>query len=391
MAHDGAVIADEVAIDARPTTTARALLTGDAMTFATPVRTRSPLIVPSAAFAALAFSLTPSLASAQTITVANEGTLVRLDSHGTETKKRPLELKPEGVNRKDCLEDQRIRFTVMLAGFEAGDTLEAWAAPEGEDCAASSNREGGAARCWPLGGPIPLRASADVDLPVRKIVSSARPFAPSAPAPADTACGRVDQSTVSVQFLLFRSGVGEAPIATKAVDVVVDTVGPPVLKTAVIPDGRGGLDVTEEPAPFGGVAVMSAIEAYCERTNDSCSSSTFVARDVLQPDVAERTRCGRLTGAAGMTIHINEAEGKPLDVGVRYAVAVAGIDDFGNPGQLSEVQCAVPSGSPDAESSEGGCSMAGPGRSRYGGAAALSVLALALAFARARARRRPFA
>src|SRR5262245_32574170 len=65
-------------------------------------------------------------ARAQSITIPTEASLPRVKSDGAAATKRSLTLEPEGVSLQDCIDDIRIRFTLVLAGFEPQATLQVW-------------------------------------------------------------------------------------------------------------------------------------------------------------------------------------------------------------------------------------------------------------------------
>lgn len=164
---------------------------------------RLVLLTLTSALSFAAVTLASTSARAQTISIANEPSLVRLDASGTFVVKRDLTLNPEGVSRQDCLDDQRIRFPLLLAGFQPNATFAAWASVSGVDCAEPTNRTGANPRCWQIAQPIPLRPTTVVDLRVRGLMSGAPPASPSAPVADDGICGKVDLTTIDVQFLYF--------------------------------------------------------------------------------------------------------------------------------------------------------------------------------------------
>src|SRR5262249_28005066 len=137
-------------------------------------------------------------------------------------------LTPEAVNLQDCVDDQLIRFTLLMSGFEAQASVQAWASNSGADCKTSTNRSGGVQVCWKLlDTNISLQTTVDVDIPVRQIMSGAPPFdAQSKRNATASACGQVDLSTISVQFLYFKPGDSATATQAKNIDITVDTVGP---------------------------------------------------------------------------------------------------------------------------------------------------------------------
>src|SRR5262249_6761511 len=91
-----------------------------------------------------------------TITVLNEQTIVRLDSKGNQTAKRPITLNPEAVNLQDCVDDQQIQFTLQVTGIQQNASLQVWASNAGNDCTDVTSRSTGVQQCWKLGGDLPL-------------------------------------------------------------------------------------------------------------------------------------------------------------------------------------------------------------------------------------------
>ena len=77
-----------------------------------------PLLVFASTFAVVFFVAGGALAQIS-INVVNEQSLPRLDKDGKPLQKRPQTLSPEGVSLQDCIDDQKIRFTLQMSGFEA--------------------------------------------------------------------------------------------------------------------------------------------------------------------------------------------------------------------------------------------------------------------------------
>jgi hypothetical protein len=349
----------------------------------------------------LSFTSAPAHAQAAagaSINVLLENSLPRVSSTGATVNKRPLTQEPEGVSLQDCLDDQRIEFPLQLAGFETNATLEAWAGLSGVDCGVQTNRTSGTKTCWKIAGGIPLQTTPRASIAVRAILSGA--LDAINPVADASICGRVDLTTISVQFLYFAPGQLATPSATKAVQVRADTIGPAApAAEAPLPGntririsfgglGEGGLTqytgvraycapavetagvstppVTERvcseasvpdadtDAEAGDAEVADAAVGDCEEVvveagssgQATCTSPAFTPPDggALVPDDKFNAQylCGSLTGNTGSALIADNVGGQPLENFKNYAVAIAAIDAFGNVGPLSSVFCAKP-------------------------------------------------
>lgn len=330
-------------------------------------RTLLPLV------ALLAFPVT---AQAQTVSVANERSLPRLDRSGALVAKRPLTQNPEGVNRQDCLDDQRIRFSLQLAGFEANASLAGWASVSGVDCAQPANRAGQGALCWSIAPTIPLQQQVDVDVPVRTLLAGAQ----TEPVADDRLCGAVDLTSLDVQFLYFSPGDVAVPAVKKSLTVVVDTIGPePPAGIRALP---GDARTTVQWDATGNA--ITAMNVYC-----APSPGTDLARGMLPTsDFDARLRCASVVGSTATSAVVTQtAAGAPLANGETYAFAVSGVDAFGNAGPLSERTTAAPA--PGASDDDGGgCTVARGRGGSSGGRGHGSALAVALGALVALRRRR---
>lgn len=289
---------------------------------------RSPTLV--AAFAALFLSLVAtSRASAQTISIANEAALARLDASGQQIQKRPVSLHPEAINAQDCRDDQRIRLPVEMTGFQANAMVEIWASL-GADCSIAPNRAPVTGSCWSLFPTVPLQTVTNVDVPVRALIS---------PASDESQCGKVDLTTIDLQILYFAPGNYETAVVSKHLSIVADTVGPQPPRAA-ISGGNGRARV--ELLPTGRISDINSTTAYCEKSASptACTSTVLVAG--AEPPADPSFECGRIIGNAGATFFT-----EPLENGTSHVVGIAARDGFDNLGPLSSVTCATPS--PDAE------------------------------------------
>jgi hypothetical protein len=234
-----------------------------------------------------------AIASAQTtagasIAVLNESSLPRLDKNGNLINKRPLTLNPEAVNLQDCLDEQQIRFTLQMAGFEANGSVQRWAANNGVDCSAPTTRSGGFQQCWQLGGNLPLSQNVNADIPVRAIISGA--LTPATPDSSAAICGKVDLTTISVQFLYFSPGNPSQAASAKAISVIADTIGPDPpggltalpgntrisVSWASISGGDTG-DSGTAATSGGGLTSLTGVKVYCDPATGAAATSTPAA------------------------------------------------------------------------------------------------------------------
>lgn len=388
-------------------------------------------------FACLAVHVTPAFAQA-TITIANEKSLPRLDKNGNQIAKRRLELNPEAVNYQDCLDEQQIQFTLVMSGFEANAVIQVWAANSGVDCGQQINRASANQLCWQVSPNVPLQQQVDVKIPVRKIMSGAPPFKANATDETANACGKVDLTNLSVQFLYFSPGNTAAAASKKDIAVTVDTVGPaPPTGLTVLP-GNTRIQVEwDNISGEGGVSALTGVSVYCDPaqatgpttittdascelvpneagatdaeagTEDAgftevctdggtqtvagseCSSPNLVNADgspvIPSAEFNAKFQCGSITGNSGTTVVATEVGGSPLVNGTRYAVAVAATDAYGNVGALSSVICETPEETNDfwggyraagGQAGGGFCATSGPG-APTGSIAALGLVVAA--------------
>ena len=397
-------------------------------------------------FFVLGLFVFPATALAQTITINQETSLPRLNKDGSAAQKRAITLNPEGVSYQDCLDDQRIRFPIVLAGFEGNASFEVWAGLGGADCKVQTNRTGINAICWQLITGIPLQTNTLVDIPVRKIMSGAPPFRPAEPVSDASVCGRIDLAQISVQFLYFKPGQLATPAVHKDLQVTVDTVGPsPPSGMRTLP-GNGRITVQwDNISGEGGVSVLTGVRVYCDRgestpitiqteagtslvcddagTDDAgdatvdascveveneggtttvqtdCGSGAFVAaaNERIVPDAQFDAKflCGSIFGNSGTSVIADSLAGAPLANGSKYAVAVAATDAYGNNGPLSDPICETPEQTTDfwenyrkagGDGGGGFCNVSSPG-TPVGSVIALGlVVAVALSSLRRRSR-----
>lgn len=235
------------------------------------------------AFCAVAAMASATVASAQSIGVVNENSLPRLDKDKRIVQKRSLTLTPEAVNLQDCIDDQLIRFTLQMSGFEANASVQVWASNSGQDCKAETARGGGVQTCWrAFPTDIALQTTVDVDIPVRSIMAGAPPFSAQNPNATAEACGQVNLSTISVHFLYFAPGNLSQAAQAKTLGITVDTVGPkpPSGLKALPGDTRiqvswvnisGG---SGDASATGGLTELTGVKVYCDVAGTGPSTST---------------------------------------------------------------------------------------------------------------------
>jgi hypothetical protein len=310
-------------------------------------------------FALFCILLLAALPAAAQVTQFAQPTFPRTDASGAVVVKRPLHMNPEAVSALDCMLDQRIRFLVAATEYEAGDILEAWASPTGVDCAPQPNRIGNTMLCWQVMAGAPLAPVSSFDIPVQRLLSGAAPFSAAALAEGSAACGRVDRTTLSVQFLLFRpASSASVPLAKLSTDIVADTVGPePPTNLRTLPGDSRVRVAFEHASPLVDVANVTAFCGYDPNSRGACAY-TFLAS------------CGSVYGSTSTSL-----TAEPLENGVPYAVALTASDSFGNMGPLSDAVCETPRPAPESEA-VGGCTVGPrPGTTTLGAAFA-ALLAL---------------
>jgi len=293
--------------------------------------------------------LTPRLAAAapSTLTVANSTSLPRLDRNRAPVTKRALTLQPEAINRADCLDDQRIRFPVQMAGFEANAVMQAWVSASGTDCSQPTSRAGAAQTCWrAMESDIPLASAINVDIPVRDLIAGLPPFSPATPDKTGAVCGKVDLTTVSVQFLYFDPGNASVPSSTFSLQLVADTVPPARPSTPMTAPVLGNPSVvfvrSNEKADGVLRVFCSKILASSEGALPVCPSTIFGQTfDEFVPDAAFESQfdCPSAAQATNGDVVAQRSERVPFEQGGSFSFNITKTDAFGNMSQLSDTSC----------------------------------------------------
>jgi hypothetical protein len=379
------------------------------------------------------------------VVVAQPRSLARVDPQGTPVEKRPRDRKPEGISHQDCVDDQRVRFSLQLTGFEGEAGLDVWAGPALVDCAAEEARSGREPKCTRLFDRVVVEPALVLDVPVRALVSVA---AARAPTTDRDVCSGVDLTTVAVHFLASSESTEVSPAARAKVTIEIDTVGPPPpngLDTRPA-NGRIALSWENIDAPGG----ISAVRAYCqpavrlpawrpppdggtrqvchgvptvlvdggkidggeslclevpngpgpEIPAVECASTSLMsdggAEIVPTAELDEGFLCGESFANFANGMRAEALGGAPLENDVSYAVAVAATDLFGNVGPLSGVVCEMPESTNDfweryqaAGGGAGGgyCSTSAPGLAGSLSLASLAMVGLGLMVRRRRGTR----
>lgn len=237
------------------------------------------LPVPLALATGLGLALLAGPADAQvpatggvTITVFQEQSLPRLTSTGATVTKRPLTQEPEGVSLQDCLDDQRIAFPLQLTGQQAQATLEAWAGLAGVDCGVQNNRQGTTRLCWKIDDGIALEPTPRPAISVRRILSGV--VDPITPDSSANICGKVNLTTISVQFLYFAPGQLATPATKKDLQVRTDTVGPDAPGGVEVLPGNTRIRISFGGLGEGGLTQYTGVRAYCAPATRTSASTT---------------------------------------------------------------------------------------------------------------------
>lgn len=348
---------------------------------------------------------------AVSVMVTLKGALPRLDANGNPVTKRIDPASSEGVNLSDCHADQSIQFPLAVTGFLPGDLSEIWASNGAVDCTDPANRPGvQSVHCIKLGS-FPLINTTSVTIKVKTLLS-----ATGITTLDSFGCPSVDISSITVYFMVFRGGDATAPAGSDTVPIKVDTQGPmPLTGVRALP-GNQAITVSWDAAGEAGAQDIIGAEALCDpapapSTGTDAGGTTQVCTEAgadANVDASETPEptcttvpaeagaaggpipstseipsdglacttqafaastavpCGSISGTTGNTIRIDNINGKPLQNGVVYAVAVGGTDSFQNVGAVSSAICQFPEATSDfwtdyrnAGGQSGGCAVEG--------------------------------
>lgn len=391
-----------------------------------------------ACLALLGVLLAAGAAHAQSVTISNKQSLLRLTADGKTVTKR--QINPEAINYADCLANQVLEINYVTSGGDPNKTLEVWAGQQ--DCKPIAARTGTTQQCWRPFGNLTVAQTGTIRIPVRNILKRSTGTNVIDATGDPSVCSGISLSTFSLYFMWFQ-GTGTDPVGTTdQVDIQVKTQGPSALTGLQVLPGNTRLIVTFDAVGEAGVTDQRGIRVYCDdrptRSTTStenvlvCPDSGSVA-DAGATDDAEATDagvadacvteqrpvsggevcnssvlavpsgdggapalpdakylCAEIGGNTGSRVVVEKAFDAGLANDRYYAVAVAAVDSFDNVGTLSSPVCEAPGETSDfwdsyrrAGGQAGGCSTEGGSDS---GALALALPVVAILGALARKR-----
>jgi hypothetical protein len=256
----------------------------------------------------------------------------------------PNRLQPNQVNRSECLAGDFIEYPIVVSGITSGVDLEVWA---GTNCEALDNRASNSATCWLVfssGNP----QSTNIDIQVRDVITGALDksvYTNPGDGTAD-ACDKGESSsrTVPLNFLLVDSGKEVVGKPTSAPSFDFDLLGPEPPEGVEVGVGEESLVVTFDSADEEETDDdVSKYYVYCDVAGEGAGGAGTDASGcgsaALEPGQPppDANRCGSTTKLS-QELQTDD----DLENGTLYAVGIAAVDTFGNPGNLSEIACATP-------------------------------------------------
>jgi MYXO-CTERM domain-containing protein len=285
-------------------------------------------------------------------------------------------IRPFDISRQDCESDETFTFTFAVTPEGNGDVFQVWITDGNVDCSLQDNRDQDG-QCTQIGDGEPRDKMESFDLVLATSdIANAVPEINGCVDPGASSNGR----SLFVYFLLV-SGSSDAAAGNSAVwETVVDLVGPapPTNLTAGVGDetflvvsfdsststdiagynaycstalsasGAGGATASSSSSASsstsgaggaggaGGVAASSSSSSSAGSAGGSgaaadCAAADFAAGD----DPPTALLCGS-------TQQQSTSVDATVPTGVISVVAVAGFDDLGNVGPLSELSCGEP-------------------------------------------------
>ena len=256
---------------------------------------------------------------------------------------------PNWINRRDCLDDARITFTLGTTGtIPQSADLHVWASSGGIACENSASRDDpGCKQVYQaevFAGSSLQRVSATIN--ARDIVRPGQGVLPDTPQTEDVCNQEQDKKDVVLRFFILDSGDNVLP-GIVTYDVSYDLVGPTAPTSVKAGVGEEALIVTWKANSSD--ELLGRYNVYADEAggmppgaggeggggtstpSDGCTSDDLVPGKI--PTVARKTQTNAST---------TEAEAGGLENGVLYAVGVSSVDNFNNPGPLSNLDCAIP-------------------------------------------------
>ncbi len=268
---------------------------------------------------------------------------------------------PFYINRQDCLEDAKLVFRPRVQGATARTPLQVWVS-SGVDCTNISERSGGTARCSQV---AELRAPTSNQALVIEVSSQDVAHAANTRQQLDVQgagtkedCDSGVEQNLSFYFMLVDADGQILGTVAKWQDSQIDLIGPPPPDEVTTGIGDNKLIVDWDIAEADERKDTVSFALYCDIASEGsgegsgeaagtagAAGASSVSDDPtcgpgrLAPGTfpERRFRCGTAEGVSTRT-----GRAKPLENGRRYAVAVAAVDEVGNPGLLSKVACGTP-------------------------------------------------
>jgi hypothetical protein len=346
---------------------------------------------------------------------------------------RPANLNPNDVNFQDCEDNIHLVFNLLEKGggsTDAPDILQVWAGTT--DCSQTTARMGSESPlCWQVAPAQQFIENGSFDIYARSLTRYIGSTLDSVPNDGNPVVGagqpesscRTQTSSGQVAlnlYFMFLSNTRDAtPDAYFVYPINAALLGPRAPTGVLLADASSNLVVDWTPPvdpTVQGFEVYVADEAQSGRTADAAIPDDASASDACASGVLvdTLTRCVPSEGAGTVQIGISEVNdarygagdvagntssnftitalpgGGALVPGHRYVVAVAGYDDDGNVGLLSNVACESAGVSTGGSSpTSGGCALGIVGTPTTDSALGFGVCAALVALARRR--RRAFA
>lgn len=289
----------------------------------------------------------------------------------------------DGINRAECARRETWHYEVTTEEY-GGETLTVWV---GHECDESEKRDDGCEQIGSVSLGSDTKHSQDVELDAADIASA-----------SGSGCDDLDD-TVRLWFLVLAAAGSEDAAAPESFasspDIPIDTVplDPPEDLAASPGETRVTLDWKDddEEAGFYVACARSDETLDADAGSESCVGDALPAGFVAGADYEPAWRCDA-SSADAQPLSGTSARIDDLTDGVQARLAVASVDEMGNPSALSAVVCATPQEVDDffeqyhqagGRAGGGDCGIA-PGPGGLGGPALLGIVGLS-----ALRRRRP--
>jgi len=369
-----------------------------------------------------------------TVTIANATSPERVEKDGITRRTKRMTVSPDGINLQDCRDDLQLLFPLTVGGFSASDNFEVWGSDQsGADCTVATARSGPTQTCYQVNANFSRVATQTTQIGVKEIIKGLASAAGSVGADGcrrvnaytislyflvlrgtDVVGNAKATLSVDTQGPTALSGVrvqpGEAAVTiawnavgeagaddVKGARVFCDPDPKPVAasgggtKTVCLDDSgatttafdasdtvrlaEAGVTCSEVATSGGGAgAAIPTVGEGFPSDGKSCASQAFApvngVKLVADDALFAKYGCGATDGITGNSKRITDIAGVPLENGKIYALAVAGIDSFGNLGELSPQVCQFPEPTSDfwrdyrgsgGQAGGGFCSATGPG------------------------------